>query len=61
MAKILEKQTSRTIELAVFNPEHPLKMLDAKNVDWMANIIRGSQKQKTQMARGNCEQLLSAF
>jgi phage repressor protein C with HTH and peptisase S24 domain len=43
MAKILEKQTSRTIELAVFNPEHPLKTMDAKNVDWMARIIWASQ------------------
>ena len=43
MAKILQKQTKRTIELAAFNPAHPIKSLDAKNVDWMARIIWASQ------------------
>jgi phage repressor protein C with HTH and peptisase S24 domain len=43
MAKILQKQSARTIELASFNPDHPMKTLDAKNVDWMARIIWASQ------------------
>ena len=43
MAKVLQKQSARTIELASFNPEHPVKILDAKNVDWMARIIWASQ------------------
>jgi phage repressor protein C with HTH and peptisase S24 domain len=43
MAKILQKQSARTVELASFNPEHPVKTLDAKNVDWMARIIWASQ------------------
>ena len=43
MAKIMKKQTAKTIELASFNPEHPDKLLDAKNVDWMARIIWASQ------------------
>jgi phage repressor protein C with HTH and peptisase S24 domain len=43
MAKILQKQTNRTIELASFNPAHPVKSLDAKNVDWLARIIWASQ------------------
>jgi phage repressor protein C with HTH and peptisase S24 domain len=43
MAKILQKQSARTIELASFNPDHPVKTLDAKNVDWMARIIWASQ------------------
>jgi phage repressor protein C with HTH and peptisase S24 domain len=43
MAKILQKHTSRTIELAAFNRVHPLNTLDAKNVDWMARIIWASQ------------------
>jgi phage repressor protein C with HTH and peptisase S24 domain len=43
MAKVLQKQSARTIELASFNPEHPMKTLDAKDVDWMARIIWASQ------------------
>jgi phage repressor protein C with HTH and peptisase S24 domain len=43
MAKILQKQSARSIELASFNPDHPVKTLDAKNVDWMARIIWASQ------------------
>jgi phage repressor protein C with HTH and peptisase S24 domain len=43
MAKILQKQSARSIELASFNPEHPVKTLEAKNVDWMARIIWASQ------------------
>jgi phage repressor protein C with HTH and peptisase S24 domain len=43
MAKILQKQSARTVELASFNPDHPVKTLDAKNVDWMARIIWASQ------------------
>ena len=43
MAKIMKKQTAKTIELASFNPEHVDKILDAKHVDWMARIIWASQ------------------
>jgi phage repressor protein C with HTH and peptisase S24 domain len=43
MAKILQKQSARTVELASFNPDHPMKTLEAKNVDWMARIIWASQ------------------
>jgi phage repressor protein C with HTH and peptisase S24 domain len=43
MAKVLQKQSARTVELASFNPDHPVKTLDAKNVDWMARIIWASQ------------------
>jgi phage repressor protein C with HTH and peptisase S24 domain len=43
MAKILQKQSARSIELASFNPDHPVKNMDAKNVDWMARIIWASQ------------------
>jgi phage repressor protein C with HTH and peptisase S24 domain len=43
MAKILQRQSAKTIELASFNPDHPVKTLDAKNVDWMARIIWASQ------------------
>ena len=43
MAKIMQKQNAKTIELASFNPDHPLRTLEAKNVDWMARIIWASQ------------------
>ena len=43
MAKILQNQSAKSMELASFNPEHPVKTLDAKNVDWMARIMWASQ------------------
>jgi phage repressor protein C with HTH and peptisase S24 domain len=43
MAKVLHKKSARKIELASFNPDLPVKSLDAKNLDWMARIIWASQ------------------
>jgi phage repressor protein C with HTH and peptisase S24 domain len=43
MAKILQRQTAKTIELASFNAEHSVKTFDAKAIDWMARIIWASQ------------------
>jgi phage repressor protein C with HTH and peptisase S24 domain len=43
MAKVLVRQSARTIELESLNPDHPGKTLEAKNVDWMARIIWSSQ------------------
>ena len=43
MAKILQRQTARTIELASFNPEHAPITLNASDVDWMARIMWVSQ------------------
>jgi phage repressor protein C with HTH and peptisase S24 domain len=43
MAKILEKQTARTIELGSFNPDQPVKAFDAKSIDWIARIIWAAQ------------------
>lgn len=43
MAKIMQKQSAKSIELGSFNADHPVKTLDAKNVDWMARIIWASQ------------------
>jgi phage repressor protein C with HTH and peptisase S24 domain len=43
MAKILLRQSARTVELESFNADHPVKTLEAKNVDWMARIIWASQ------------------
>lgn len=43
MAKILQRQTARTVELASFNPEHPTRTLDTREIDWMARIMWASQ------------------
>jgi len=43
MAKIMQRQTSKTIELASFNADHPPKLLDMKDVDWVARIVWASQ------------------
>lgn len=43
MAKILQRQTVKTVELASFNPEHSTRTLDTKEIDWMARIMWASQ------------------
>ncbi len=43
MAKIMQRQTAKTLELASFNRDHDTKTLDMKDVDWMARIIWASQ------------------
>jgi len=43
MAKILHRQTSRTIELLSMNPEHPNRTFDMSEVEWVARIIWASQ------------------
>jgi phage repressor protein C with HTH and peptisase S24 domain len=43
MAKIIQRQTAKTLELASFNKDHDTKTLDMKDVDWMARIIWASQ------------------
>ena len=43
MAKIMQRQTSKTLELASFNKDHATKTLDMKEVDWVARIIWASQ------------------
>jgi phage repressor protein C with HTH and peptisase S24 domain len=43
MAKIMQRQTAKTLELASFNAAHETKTLEMKDVDWMARIIWASQ------------------
>ena len=43
MAKILQRQTSKTLELASFNPDLATKVMDMKDVDWIARIMWASQ------------------
>jgi phage repressor protein C with HTH and peptisase S24 domain len=43
MAKIMQRQTAKSIELASFNAARETKSLDMKDVDWIARIIWASQ------------------
>jgi phage repressor protein C with HTH and peptisase S24 domain len=43
MAKIMQRQTAKTVELVSINPEHEPKTIDMKDIDWMARIIWASQ------------------
>ena len=43
MAKVLQRQTAKTIELASFNTEHELKILPVEEVQCIARIIWASQ------------------
>lgn len=43
MAKVLARQTAKTIELFSLNPEHPNRSFDLADVEWMARIIWASQ------------------
>jgi phage repressor protein C with HTH and peptisase S24 domain len=43
MAKILHRQTAKQIELHSLNPAHEPRVLDVRDVEWMARIIWASQ------------------
>ena len=43
MAKILARQSAKSIELQSLNPDHPPRMLDMGDVEWVARIIWASQ------------------
>ncbi len=43
MAKVLARQTAKTVELLSLNPDHPNRAFDIKDVDWIARIIWASQ------------------
>ena len=43
MAKVLARQTAKSVELSSLNPEHPLRILPAEEIEWMARIIWASQ------------------
>ncbi|MCB1424181.1 MAG: helix-turn-helix transcriptional regulator [Notoacmeibacter sp.] len=43
MAKVLARQGRTELELASLNPEHPPRLLERKDVDWMARILWASQ------------------
>ncbi|MCO5070937.1 MAG: helix-turn-helix transcriptional regulator [Rhizobiaceae bacterium] len=43
MAKVLEKRTTKAIDLKSLNPEHPDRHLAVADVEWMARILWASQ------------------
>jgi phage repressor protein C with HTH and peptisase S24 domain len=43
MAKVLHRQTSKTLELASFNPRQELRSVARDDVEWIARIIWASQ------------------
>jgi phage repressor protein C with HTH and peptisase S24 domain len=43
MAKVLARQTPKSVELSSLNPDHPLRILPAEEIEWMARIIWASQ------------------
>lgn len=43
MAKILHRQTPRTIELHSLNPEHPNRIFESRDIEWVARILWASQ------------------
>jgi len=43
MAKELRRQTENRIELASLNPEYPDRVLERRDIDWIARIVWASQ------------------
>jgi len=43
LAKVLERQTAKTVDLSSFNPDHPTISLPLEEVAWIARIVWVSQ------------------
>ena len=43
MAKVLLRQTPRSIELTSLNPDHPNRAFEMAEIEWVARIIWASQ------------------
>jgi phage repressor protein C with HTH and peptisase S24 domain len=43
MAKVLERKTTRYVDLVSLNPDHPKRTLPLADVDWIGRIIWASQ------------------
>lgn len=43
MAKILQRRTSKLIELSSLNPEHPDRVFELHEIEWLARIVWASQ------------------
>ncbi len=43
MAKVLQRKTARSLDLASLNPDHPNRIVTASDIDWIGRIIWASQ------------------
>ena len=43
MAKVLERQTAKSVSLVSLNPEHPNREIPVAEVEWVARIVWASQ------------------
>lgn len=43
MAKVLHRQTEKTVELHSLNPEHAPRVFNSTEIDWIARIVWASQ------------------
>ena len=43
LAKVLQRQTASSVELASFNPEHETRIVPASEIEWLARIVWASQ------------------
>jgi phage repressor protein C with HTH and peptisase S24 domain len=43
MAKVLQRKTARTVDLASLNPEHPNRTVVTGDIDWIGRIIWATQ------------------
>jgi phage repressor protein C with HTH and peptisase S24 domain len=43
MAKVLERQTTKSVSLVSLNPEHPGREIPVAEVEWVARIVWASQ------------------
>jgi phage repressor protein C with HTH and peptisase S24 domain len=43
LARILHRQSAKTVELAAFNPPDDIKSIEMKDIDWIARIIWAAQ------------------
>jgi phage repressor protein C with HTH and peptisase S24 domain len=43
LARILHRQSAKTVELASFSPAEEIKSIEMKDIDWIARIIWAAQ------------------
>jgi len=43
LAKVLQRETLKVVELASINPDHPLRTVDRGDIEWIARIVWASQ------------------
>lgn len=43
MAKLLDRQTAKSIDLVSLNPAHPIRQIPIEAIEWMARIVWASQ------------------